>query len=193
MNDATALLIETRRTRTRVELYTMAAFWAAFAAFMAAWVGPHPIIIVLGVLAGCIGFLVPLAGIVVEIREPTHQTVRATLQRFRDADAAVSPVIGVVLMVAITAIMAAMVFVLATNMVSPEATPQVHLEQYMNDGELLVLTADPGIPWTDIYANGCTTKPATGNVQAGDTISGCTGNVSVGHTPTNSLIWRGTF
>lgn len=193
MKEATALLLETRRTRTRVELYAMSAFIVAFAAFMATWIGPHPIIIAMGVLGGCVGFLVPFAAMWVEWREPTHETVRATLQRFKNDQTAVSPVIGVVLMVAITVVMAAVVFVLIGQMVSTEATPQVHFQQYMSDGELVVLTADNGIPWTDIYATGCTTKPATGNVLAGDAITGCSGNVSVGHTPTNRLLWRGAF
>ena len=111
-------------------------------------------------------------------------------KQFGKDEEAVSPVIGVVLMVAITVIMAAVVFVLVGSLTEfDEETPNVQFTK--QDGNLLVFKADEGLTWDDFTVQGCT-KP-TGTLDAGDTLTDCTGQVTISHAPTNTLVYSGAF
>jgi flagellin-like protein len=134
-------------------------------------------------------------------------------RKFREADErAVSAVIGVILMVAITVAIAATVYVYVSGMIggTKNQTPNVACTTDSTANTVTVATADANIKWSDIVItadNGAgyivhaadgtilgtnaTTAIAT-DVQAGDyvVINSATGNVKVTlkYNPTNSLL-----
>lgn len=104
------------------------------------------------------------------------------------ADDAVSPVIGTILMVAITVVLAITTYNLVSRLAPQEQNPSVSL-QTTDDGQTFrVLAADPGLDWIDFTANPCTTIP-TGPLLAGQDLTGCNGQVALVHTPTNRLLY----
>lgn len=107
---------------------------------------------------------------------------------------AVSPVIAVILMVAITVVLAATVFVLVSDISQHTATvgPAVSFQEEKAKGNLTVTQAPEGLNWSDFDIDGCSALP-TGQVEAGDKLSGCDGEVSIRHKPSNSLTYKGTF
>jgi flagellin-like protein len=107
--------------------------------------------------------------------------------------AAVSPVIGVILMVAITVVLAAIVFVLVTNLTGHQASSTPHVTFQVQDGNVTVVQNDSNVSWDDLAIEGCDTYPTTGKVLAGQDIADCSGRVVITHTPTNSLLWSGTI
>ena len=125
-------------------------------------------------------------------------------QAFKQADEAVSPVIGVILMVAITVVLAAVVFVLVSNLSdSGDQAPQMSFTKDPDsDGTggtlTLISVSEGGLLWSGFTlggtATGCTIDDSTGSVTAGDTIT-CTGDgtINVVHTATNSLAYKGEF
>lgn len=113
-------------------------------------------------------------------------------QAFKNDDQAVSPVIGVILMVAITVVLAAVVFVLVTRLsqTNSNATPKVNVSSENSNGpggEVTVISIgnNPagGMAWTSISftgSAGCSAAAGTqqgATVGAGDTF-GCSGNGS---------------
>jgi flagellin-like protein len=127
-------------------------------------------------------------------------------------DSAVSAVIGVILMVAITVAIAATVYVYVSGMIgsSPEQTPNMQLIKDGNAGKLTVASADPGdLEWADfeISLNGTIHTSTnwdsnfTGSmpndiVTAGDYIeldSGVYGTLTIRHVNTNTLVGSWTF
>ena len=105
---------------------------------------------------------------------------------------AVSPVIGVILMVAITVVLAAVVFVLVQGLSQDkaDATPVIQFQKGGNN--LTVVSSPPGLNFSDLNVVGCSTVPA-GTIEAGDKIAGCAGDVTIGYKPTNTLIYSTTF
>jgi len=119
-------------------------------------------------------------------------------------DEAVSAVIGVILMVAITVAIAATVYVYVSGMIGGGSTKTPSIACVPNNTEnvLTVASADPDISWTDvnitILCNSTTTvyQSKTGTVTAGDEIdvsayivaSGNKAAVTLRYDPTNSLI-----
>ena len=126
-------------------------------------------------------------------------------RKFRDADNAVSAVIGVILMVAITVAIAATVYVYVSGMIgtSPETTPALQFVKNDTDNKLTVATADPGsIAWADftistnLSASTHLLSWSTGDtVTAGDNIYNITGcqTITVLHIGTNTLIGTWNF
>jgi archaeal type IV pilus assembly protein PilA len=127
-------------------------------------------------------------------------------RKFREADErAVSAVIGVILMVAITVAIAATVYVYVSGMIGggSKRTPNIACVPNNTDNVLQVTSSDPDVAWADvnitIIPNGTGTpiyRTLTGTVTAGQTID-CspylvaTGNkcaVTLRYNPTNSLI-----
>lgn len=105
---------------------------------------------------------------------------------------AVSPVIGVILMVAITVVLAAIVFVLVSNMQQPiDSAPRIAFSKE-SDG-IRIQQSPLGLPWATISITGCDTYPTEGNVTAGDFITDCNGNVLINHIPTNSVLYSTDF
>ena len=134
-------------------------------------------------------------------------------RKFKDADNAVSAVIGVILMVAITVAIAATVYVYVSGMIgtSPETTPNMQLVKDNTNKKLTVASADPGnLQWADFnvtivntsanpdtYSYPVGTSPLTGTITAGAIItvgeSGYTYTVTIRHKPTNTLIGTWDF
>jgi flagellin-like protein len=127
-------------------------------------------------------------------------------QAFKANDEAVSPVIGVILMVAITVVLAAVVFVLVSNLSknSNQSAPNISFSQDKSAKTLTVISADVA-KWSDITASfsagtGCgQNAPTTGSVSAGDkiTVTGSTilntCTLKLVYTPANQLLGTWDF
>jgi len=120
-------------------------------------------------------------------------------QAFNSNDEAVSPVIGVILMVAITVVLAAVVFVLVSNLGdSSEDAPDISFSKDSSEHTLTVVKADAGSDWADFSAGGCASDtPTNGAVGAGDVVTitattfPCTYTLT--HDATNTLVYSTTF
>jgi flagellin-like protein len=130
-------------------------------------------------------------------------------RKFKEADDhAVSAVIGVILMVAITVAIAATVYVYVSGMIggTQKQTPNVSMVSDNSGNLLRVASADVDIAWADIEITATNTTGATvtgttsyagSYVTAGDTISydtwldahsGDRVTITFRYVPTNSLI-----
>lgn len=123
-------------------------------------------------------------------------------RKFKDGEEAVSAVIGVILMVAITVAIAATVYVYVSGMMGTgqESAPTITFqkEDKSSDNTLTVIAADPSdLLWGDLELQvdgSATAHGRSGTVTAGgildiSTIAG-TGayTISIRHIPTNTLI-----
>jgi archaeal type IV pilus assembly protein PilA len=102
-------------------------------------------------------------------------------QAFKANDEAVSPVIGVILMVAITVVLAAVVFVLVSNLgKTSSSTPTFQLTRDEATDRLSVLSADSDADWNRLAIKGsaATTEFAL------NAATGATGNTVVAVTNT---------
>ena len=128
-------------------------------------------------------------------------------QAFNNNDEAVSPVIGVILMVAITVVLAAVVFVLVSNLgEGSESAPNISFNKDSAEGTLTVVQAEDA-DWGDFTVSGCDSVDSDGDgvdtdtldstntdkVDAGDFLSDCSGVVRITHRGTNSLVYETTF
>lgn len=125
-------------------------------------------------------------------------------RKIKDGEEAVSAVIGVILMVAITVAIAATVYVYVSGMMGGESevTPVITFSRtdQATTNTLTVISADPGdLDWGDLVlkVDGTTTAHGqTGNVEAGDIITiSTTGDytVTIAHTPSNTLVGEWDF
>lgn len=125
-------------------------------------------------------------------------------RKFKDGEGAVSAVIGVILMVAITVAIAATVYVYVSGMMGGESevTPVITFSKtdQATTNTLTIISADPGdLDWGDLVlkVGGTTTAHGqTGNVEAGDVITiSTTGDytVTIAHTPSNTLVGEWDF
>ena len=126
--------------------------------------------------------------------------------KFREDCEAVSAVIGVILMVAITVAIAATVYVYVSGMIggSPDTTPNVQFVQDVVGDTLTVASAEPtNLVWGDCsysMAPDTTSMTLSGwgtttqDILAGDqiTVTG-SGDISVRHDDTNTLLGTWTF
>ncbi len=121
-------------------------------------------------------------------------------QSFKTSDDAVSPVIGVILMVAITVVLAAVVFVLVSDLGSGgESAPQISFTKSSgasSSTDLTVTKVTNGpVAWGDLTvtcAGGSATISSSGaNVGAGNVINcdSATTKVTIVHNPTETLIY----
>ena len=124
-------------------------------------------------------------------------------RKFKDEEA-VSAVIGVILMVAITVAIAATVYVYVSGMMggSTQRTPSITFTMDESANTLTVVSADSGVAWSDIFMNATAdvgtnysnAMGQSGDVQAGDTINfdglNLDGDITIvfRHDPTNSLL-----
>jgi archaeal type IV pilus assembly protein PilA len=121
-------------------------------------------------------------------------------------DDAVSAVIGVTLMVAITIAMAAVAFAYFTGMIGgqTESAPTISFNPNIVDKTITIDTADSEINWQDITITASdgtnhVTIPMSGTVTAGDIINlrsqGVSGtvDVTITHIPSNTLLATYTF
>jgi flagellin-like protein len=144
-------------------------------------------------------------------------------QAFQRSDQAVSPVIGVILMVAITVVLAAVVFVIVGRLSSQSSSTTPASSFTRGTRTLTVAQADPDLRWSDIKAkvicsagtpgltlNAATITltngesdpvPAAGSLSANDvlgvsctiTTSGTTVSIALTYKPTNSGVSQGTW
>jgi flagellin-like protein len=139
-------------------------------------------------------------------------------QAFKQDGEAVSPVIGVILMVAITVVLAAVVFVLVSNLSKNSNTtaPNVTFQQDQTAHKLTIVSADASASWANVKQTttgaGCSVKfqgtttvtsgstVATGSISAGDflivsttTTSPASCTVSLTYTTVNQLLGTWTF
>ncbi|MEK6985029.1 MAG: type IV pilin N-terminal domain-containing protein [Candidatus Thermoplasmatota archaeon] len=128
-------------------------------------------------------------------------------QAFRNADEAVSPVIGVILMVAITVVLAAVVFVLVSGLSGDQKDQAPSLSFSKKDdvdgsGASFILTSaspDAGL-WTayTVTPTTCTAPTNTAAILANDTWD-CTASANEGatftivHKATNTIIYTNTI
>ena len=136
-------------------------------------------------------------------------------RKFVDEEEAVSAVIGVILMVAITVAIAATVYVYVSGILgtSPDVTPSIQFQKDNADKTLTVAQADPlnldwdninitvdiaysGIDakWTATGYSGSAAPTAWGGVNAGHRLefsAAC--NVTLTWTPTNTLLGSWQF
>lgn len=100
------------------------------------------------------------------------------LAKARDA---VSPVIAVILMVAITVVLAATVYVWVSDFggdVTP--APKITFQQNKEAKTLTIYHADSGATWENIKIAGTYTEPTyTGQIEPGQVIAGCSGQINV--------------
>ena len=111
-------------------------------------------------------------------------------RKFKNEEEAVSAVIGVILMVAITVAIAATVYVYVSGMLSGGPTKAPDISFVQNDvtvPKTLTVTkvSANNVPWTDLAITGPGTLWIGGNVTAGQTV-----NISGPGTVTIS--WKGT-
>ncbi len=85
-------------------------------------------------------------------------------QSFRNADEAVSPVIGVILMVAITVVLAAVVFVLVSDLGGDNSSaPAISFTKDDSRDRIEVTSAASGADWSRIQARVTSCTQATGD------------------------------
>ena len=112
-------------------------------------------------------------------------------RKFREGEEAVSAVIGVILMVAITVAIAATVFVYVNQMATPTETGKsvgaIYVSKNTGGGEqnvtYKITSADAGIDWTEVVASWETDTSETtglGIFQTGATYAPMDGNIAVG-------------
>ena len=126
----------------------------------------------------------------------------------RPGEEAVSPVIGVILLVAVTVVLSATVFVLAAGMNDDKAEPAPQLLMAADESadEAQVLRADRGLDWFEDLRvagsctpllNGAAFPAAAGTpVQAGDVLSCAPGedlSISSGEGDGNALLYSKSF
>jgi FlaG/FlaF family flagellin (archaellin) len=117
-------------------------------------------------------------------------------RKFKEDGEAVSAVIGVILMVAITVAIAATVYVYVSGMLGTgqESTPNI---QFAKSSEgLTVSRADSDLTWSEFeVTNESGDVTMNGDVDAGDVISAgdTTTWIKVVHTDTNSLLGNWSF
>lgn len=134
-------------------------------------------------------------------------------QAFKQNDEAVSPVIGVILMVAITVVLAAVVFVLVSNLgKSSDKAPDVAFLADENDNSITVTKADTGLTWDDFTIKVgssdnpagtavddtdslCSSPAGADNFTAGTGLGDCPANlkITIVHTASNSVVYTKTF
>lgn len=149
-------------------------------------------------LGGCLfgaGFWLVIEAVTQE-RIAKRKAQAAVQQKLAEDKTAVSPVIGVILMVAITVVLAAVVFVMASQLgAAPETPPK--LAMTASGDNFTVAQADKGLPWSDLsFGPGdaschpaLATADGSGIVAAGDVVRGCRGHLTVVHRPTNAVIY----
>lgn len=114
--------------------------------------------------------------------------------RFRKADQAVSPVIGVILMVAITVILAAIVFVLVSNLAEESPTQTPHITMLSDGrGNYTVQSVSQELPWDEVLLTGGCMPVGTIEefIHAGNEIHCNPGvKLTIVHRPSDSIAYR---
>lgn len=117
------------------------------------------------------------------------------VQRFAKDKAAVSPVIAVVLMVAITVVLAAVVFVLVSDIgqTNPPSPSMGFAKDESRDELVVTSVSRNGMVWDEFRVAGCVAPASDSTVDAGDLLTGCAGQVLVVHRASNTLVYSTRF
>jgi len=119
-------------------------------------------------------------------------------RKFKEADErAVSAVIGVILMVAITVAIAATVYVYVSGMIgggTDKAPDMAFSKETTPVRGIRLVSADPGLTWSSFSITGAGTFTET-NVLAGQFIplAGTNGTITIVYTATNTLMGTWTW
>lgn len=108
---------------------------------------------------------------------------------------AVSPVIAVILMVAITVVLAATVFVLVADISGNTAkqAPQISWRDDQEADTVTVVQVSNPTTWGQLVVVGCT-APAPGDaVDPGDQLTACSGRVTISHQASGTLLYEKSF
>lgn len=109
-------------------------------------------------------------------------------------DHAVSPVIAVILMVAITVVLAATVFVLVADIGTHAPAPSISFTVDTVEDTLTVTTISTSvITWGEFAVDGCNKPGNETTVDAGDTLTNCHGSVKIVHLNSNTLVYTARF
>ena len=119
-------------------------------------------------------------------------------KKFVEEKEAVSAVIGVILMVAITVAIAATVYYYVTVIMTGPGTTTPNISWSKGTDYLEVVSADNNLDWADVTVGGTNTGntdtgPNANEIDAGERIEGCSGTVTVTWTPTNTLLGTWDF
>ena len=123
-------------------------------------------------------------------------------RKFIEADErAVSAVIGVILMVAITVAIAATVYVYVSGMLggTQNKAPNMAWNKQTSPNQIMLVSADSGLKWTDFHIVGGHLAAAYTDVTAGQIILlNTTGTpvpttITLTNTPTNTLMGTWTW
>lgn len=92
-----------------------------------------------------------------------------------------------------TVFLASVVFVLVSDLGdSGDDAPAVSMTPGPGDGELQVTAIRNGpVHWSEVDVDGCSQVPSDA-MREGDVLSGCQGQVTLRHTPSDSVLYRGT-
>lgn len=91
-------------------------------------------------------------------------------------------------MVAITVVLAAIVFIMVTDLSDVEQRGPDLAIRSLGGGEYQVVDAPAGLAWEDFEVVGCDTVPS-GVLSAGDRFSDCEDDAFIRHTDSGSLVW----
>lgn len=155
-----------------------------------AWEGRDAEALTLGILS-TLGSLVALyhAYIVKGLRESSPRR-----GAFYVDEEAVSPVIAVILMVAITVVLAATVFVLVQDIGGEISdAPAIGWTQDTSEKTLMVTSIEAGHTWGQFNVTGCDRPAEAESVDPGDKLTNCAGDVTVVYTPGRSLVYSTKF
>lgn len=118
---------------------------------------------------------------------------RAETQWVKDTNA-VSPVIAVILMVAITVVLAATVFVLVADIGTNQPAPSVSFTVDSVADTLTVSSVSTNaLTWGELRVDGCDAPDGNSTVDAGDVMRECSGQVTVVHINSNTMIYTARF
>ncbi len=98
-------------------------------------------------------------------------------RKFKEDGEAVSAVIGVILMVAITVAIAATVYVYVSGMLGTGADKAPDITFQKGSNYLQVISKSENVSWNTLQVSGG--SPPSGYVEPGQKITGCSGTVTV--------------
>lgn len=138
-----------------------------------------------------IGLGCAIGALLVGIRLGEHRKSMQA-QSFPKDESGVSPIIAVILMVAITVILAASVYVMVAGIAAPQIPLQMTFDR---DSDSIIVSSvnQLGAKWERLSVTGCTAPGGNETINAGDKLTDCSGEVMVGDKNANVLLYRTTF
>lgn len=109
-------------------------------------------------------------------------------------DDAVTPLVASLLLLGVVAILAASVMYLGQDLGANAGKLSMGyvFDHDLAQGTVDVVRAPDGVPWKQLDVQGCAAVP-TGLVSAGDTVSGCSGHVTIRDVEANFVLFDRQF